>query len=256
MERKDKKTFKNEEELKQFCKKSLKDVGKLGDYKDTKHNEQWTFFRFIEYSINNPSKPFWTYPVTIIYDDRPDFIIEYADERVSAEVTSQKAERWRWAESIKQNLGGNFEGLIGAKEKEYTKPDIERMDPNSTLPSTGNNPEKYWIERTIYTTTEKHKKATKYPEIDDFSSNILLIFDLVPEAVMRHCLTEGMFNDLEFYQQCSKTLFDRVVCIDGGIIDIDLKNKRFEYYGEYEEIFIMPKDNGLFSLHSKKIKMP
>lgn len=250
MDMKFKKKLKNEQEFIIFCEKYLeqvsilksKNIKKSGSINSKEHDEFFTFFSFMHYSIN---KPFWAYPITIEYNDRPDFIIEYSDKKVSIEVTGQKANEWRYAmdkaEKLDTELGDTyFEGIGIEKSKiKYTDAEIKQKDNCSPPPSMGNNAEICWVERTKYTIIEKNKKAKKYPSVNSFSNHILLIFDLRPELIIPDALSERIFNNADFYQQCGKTLFERVVCIDGDIIDIDLNNKSFKCCGKNKAVSLI-----------------
>lgn len=75
------------------------------DGRTTADVEMATFARYILLSVE---KPFWNYPVRVIHQDRPDFIVESDSGKIGVEVTEQ------WSESFGHVLAlqGDAAGLV------------------------------------------------------------------------------------------------------------------------------------------------
>ena len=195
----------------------------------TTHVETLLFSRLIQRFID---KPFWEYPLTIIYKDRPDFMMLFKEQCIGIEVTEQWSKNYGKALSMLEES----QGLLMASDFSYSENEkkikghkiaklVETRDITGP-PVMGNSDDINWIKRTISTIEIKHQKYIKYPSFKSFNKNILLIFDVRPEFVRFEEITDTMLT--KFYELGESTIFDTVICIDNQTITFDLKEKRFE----------------------------
>ncbi len=82
-----------------------------------------------------------------------------------------------------------------------------------------------WVKRTLITTNNKAKKYKEYRNYEKFEENFLVIFDVRPESPDFDDVTNEML--IPIYSLAESTPFTKIFCLDGHIIEIDLKRKTF-----------------------------
>lgn len=253
MQNSDQKICNNKQDLINFCNDNLKNIAQLkeklnnqGKTNNKEHDENFTFFSFIKYSID---KPFWDYPLTITYNDKPDFQIGYDNKKVSLEVTRQKSKNFGHTLKLDKKYNpeyldlGHFKYNV-EKNKQYTTQELEDIICNKhpAPPSMGfDDFPLNWLDRSIDTIQSKNEKMKKYPNIGTFTNHVLLVFDLAPEPI--NTLADKHFVTTNFYQKCSCTLFERIIFIDGHIIDVNIENKKVNICHNNPAILIIQKHN-------------
>ena len=221
--------FKTANELKSFYDCFGGKMPKRTEGCTTIHGETLVFSRLIQTLI---SKPFWEYPLTIIYKDRPDFRMLFNKQSVGIEVTEQWSKNYGQALSMLETSKGLLmpsDFTFSENEKKMKGHKIAKLVESRAItgpPVMGNMDDINWIKRTIFTIERKHKKYMKYPSFEKFDKNILLIFDVRPEYVRFEEITDKML--IQLYKLGESTVFDKVICIDRQTVSIDLKDKCFE----------------------------
>ena len=188
---------------------------------------------FAEVILHYLTNPFWDYPVTVKYHDRPDFVIKSRKGHIGIEITEQWSKNFGHAMSMLESSNGFMEpsDFAYAKlEKKIKGKQINKLVSKQKLtgpPSMGYQEEINWVKRTIRTIERKDKKYSKYPKKNSFDSNILVIFDVRPECLAFEDVTLEMLTPL--YSLAETTNFTKILCLDNHFVTIDLKKKKFEW---------------------------
>jgi hypothetical protein len=95
-------------------------------------------------------------------------------------------------------------------------------------PSEGYQEEINWVKRTIRTIQLKNEKYIKYPDVDGYNENYLVIFDVRPESPFFKDVTQEMLTD--FYLIAKTTVFSKVICLDSNFVTIDVEKQKFEFF--------------------------
>lgn len=187
---------------------------------------------FAEVILHHLENPFWNYPVTVRYQDRPDFVIKSKKGYIGVEITEQWSKNYGQALSMLENSNGLLEPSdfpFLKVEKKIKGKDIAGLVSKQELtgsPSIGYKEEINWVRRTIRTIKQKNEKYTNYPESKDFDKNFLVIFDVRPESPNFKNVKKEMQSPL--YSLAETLSFTKVMCLDSHFVTIDLKNQKFE----------------------------
>jgi hypothetical protein len=222
-------TFNSSLEMKQFYDCFVWKMPSRCSGRSTIHVETILFADFILHFLKSP---FWDYPVTVKYDDRPDFIIQSERGIIGIEITEQKSQSYGHAIAFLEKSDGFLEPSdfrYNDVEKKVKGKEIGKLVSKKQLtgpPSMGCQEEINWIKRTLRTTKLKHKKYINYPNYKEFNENYLIIFDIRPESPIFEGITSEMLNPL--YSDGADTIFGKIFCLDSHIVSIDLKQKEFQ----------------------------
>lgn len=185
---------------------------------------------FADFVLNCIDHSKFIYPLSITYNDRPDFVIKTEKKIIGVEITEQWSKNFGHAMSLSEhndgfielsdfNIDSDFKKLKGKKiaelvsKKKLTGP-----------PSMGFQEEENWVKRTLKTTKNKTQKYKNYPNYKKFTDNYLVIFDVRPETPILDDVTEEMLSPL--FSLKETTPFTKIFCMDSHIIEIDLIRKK------------------------------
>ncbi|MGI1677617.1 MAG: hypothetical protein K6L75_02715 [Cellvibrionaceae bacterium] len=220
--------FKNEKEVASFFSYFLKQLPSRADGRTTFHVESAMFAQFI---LNSLGAGLWSYPATVVYDDKPDFEIYSSKGSIGVEITEQKNKNYGHALSLLENSDGFLEKSdfeYSDSESKIKGRELARLVSKKEItgpPSMGLKEERNWVIRTVSTVLEKWKKYINYPRYKEYDLNILVIFDVRPESPIFDDLTDEMKNEL--FSLGNKTEFSQIICIDSKYVTIDLMNRNF-----------------------------
>lgn len=186
---------------------------------------------FADFLLNCIDHSRWNYPVTIKYQDRPDFVIKSGNEALGIEVTEQWSKNFGHALVLAENSDGLIESSdfnIKTDTKKLKGKHVAKLVSKKELtgpPSMGYQEEENWVRRTLNTVEIKAEKYLKFPDFENYSENYVVIFDVRPESPDLNDVTEDMLAPL--YSLGKSSPFSKIYCLDSHILEIDLIKKTF-----------------------------
>ena len=195
----------------------------------TKHDVELVMFAtFIVHAID---RGLWEYPIEVLYDDKPDFIIECSKGMIGVEITEQRSKNYGQALAMLQDSDGFMEPSdfkYSENEKKLKGSEVAKLVSKKKLtgkPTMQFSDERKWVKRTRLTVIDKWNKYLNYPNFGGFSRNILVIFDVRPESPYFDDVTDGMKKDL--FSLATETGFHELVLIDGHYLTVRLDSEEF-----------------------------
>ncbi|MHB1349257.1 MAG: hypothetical protein ACYCYR_05240 [Desulfobulbaceae bacterium] len=188
---------------------------------------------FAEFILNYIDQPFWEYPVTIHYEDRPDFFLQSKAGKIGIEITEQKSANFGQALSMLESSNGwmsHTDFAFSENEKKLKGRHVAQLVSKTLLtgaPSMGHREEENWVKRTLDTMKDKEIKYKQYPNWNQFKDNLLIIFDVRPESIFFEDVTTKMLEPLYSYGKLS--IFSSIHCLDSNFVTIDLKSQSFKF---------------------------
>lgn len=220
--------FYKREEIQQFYDCFVWKMNRRSEGRSTIEGENVIFADFILNCIDFSK---WNFPVKITYDDKPDFLIESENCLIGIELTEQWSKNFGHALFLSENSDGLIEPSDFNIDTDITKlkgKKVAELVSKRKLtgpPSVGYQEEENWVKRILLTANIKAKKYIEYKEYKNFHENYLVIFDVRPESPDLDDVTDEMLSPI--YSLTKSTPFTKIFCVDGHIIEIDLKRKKF-----------------------------
>lgn len=157
-------------------------VPPLGLKRTKNHVERWSICKLLS-TLAYQNKLF--YPLQLIHDDRPDFLIKFSDQEVGVEITAARNENHAHYQAI---LNREYPekiyspSLFRPGEETLSTTEIHedlKQDTLSGIPLMGNKPEKDWAEY-IQIAIEAKLVTLAKVEFKKFDKNWLLIYVAIP----------------------------------------------------------------------------
>ena len=166
----------------------------------TEHIERWTICRFL---ATFAETRLFDYPVRIVHQDRPDFLLTTASGRIGIEITEAIHPDAAEANAIAENINPSGVGFVPSLQmgKYFSRKDrkdkIRKIAEGmaSIRPSMGYEWETNWAEAMFFVC--RHKAKTKSKEgFDEFPRNWLLIDDNWQPANIDEDKSVSILSDL------------------------------------------------------------
>ena len=157
-------------------------VPPVGMGRTKEHVERWSICKLLSTLANQNQL---TYPLQLIHDDRPDFLIKFTSEQVGIEFTEARNRNQAHYQAI---LNREFsEKIYSPSLFQLGKPEMSKDGMLADLkqdllfgpPLTGDKPERDWVEY-IKNTVEAKLLGLAKPEFRKFDQNWLLIYVAIP----------------------------------------------------------------------------
>lgn len=150
--------------------------------RNNEHVENWAIARLLS-TLHN--KDFFQYPLKVLHQDRPDFVIESGDNKIGIEHTEAIPQNEAHKDVLRNEMEGTSDMYYLFHNKPTDKPRkakslIKEIESNPMGPGWGGNSvEVEWSEAMIYFTKKKITAMNKVG-FGIFDKNWLLIYDNWP----------------------------------------------------------------------------